>query len=379
MKVTRVTLQLQNMAASEIEGHIEPGVLERIKTKDSNPLFNAYSIAHEGISEGNVIGLGKVALKWLQNSIVKIFSKVKIGTKMLYGHKPGTNEHRDRPVCGEVVGKAIEKKDNITHALAIGYIYPEHRDKKLDVASFEGDVDLPDNLLNTPVIEEDKISEITGIALGDSEKIKPAFKGAVLQTALQMFDEGGIMPIKIEDVLAYLKENPGVHVSSIVDKEHLAKDPVVIDLIQSKNSNTWHQIERLKAEKITLQEKHDAEMKDLKDKSGVTSAKLLKIESVGLKDDILKERKFKEPMVKFINKRFKVFEPKDPEKVKSELNEFVDNTVDEYKELVTDGIIPDDTKKKDGVKARSKDDDKDRTTLETDPDLKKAEEELMGD
>ena len=383
MEINRVTLQLQNMAASEIEAHVDPAILNEIKQNDPHPLFRAYSIAHEGVSNGTVIGLGKVALRWLQNSIVKIFNKVKIGTNLFLDHIPGTNEHQGRTVLGRVVGKAIDKIDNITHALTIGYILPEHRDKNLNVSSFEGGVELPENLLNTPSIEEDKIREITGIALGSSEITQPAFPGATLQAALQMFTEAGKESkmsdsITFEQVLAYFEKNPGLSITAIFPREKVEKDPVVKEIAGAMNLNASAVIKRQEKTIETLKEKSEKEIADLKVANKDQGSKLLKINSIELKNDILKERKLDELTIKFVNKRYSDFIPVEEKTIKADLNTFIDGAMDELKDLKKDGIIPGGVsdEKVFGAKAPPAEGTQTKYGSKT-PELKKAESELM--
>lgn len=357
MKVTKTLLRLQNMAQAEILTYIPAGKLDEIKANDQNPLFKVFSIAHEGISNGTVIGLGKTALRWLQNSVAKIYEKLRPGTALFYDHEPGTNSHKGRTKIGEVISKAKQVISDTVHTVAITYIYPEFRKWDLDVASFEGDVTLPENLLNTPTIDPADIGEITGIALGNSAKMQPAFSNATLQGALQMMAENGEKKMKrnlqndipenltFAQVLEYVKTQK-VQPSDLFGADALKEDQTVQGIIKDGNKDTYHQAKRLEIEKAALKDKYDQEKKDLEEKLKNSLAKNAQIEAKDLTPEIFKERKLDEISQKFINKKLdKEFKPEDPENTKAELNKFIDVQVKEIEALREEGIIPKATEK----------------------------------
>lgn len=354
MKIKYITLQLQNMAQSEIIGIIDKDVLEDIKKSDPHPLFKVFSVAHEGVSHGNVIGIGKVALRWLQNAIRKIHERIEYGTKLFHNHIQGTNSHDGRTIVGRVVGKTLDIINDKLHTLSVAYIYPEFKDVNFDIASFEGDVLLPRDLTNEPIINPQNIGKITGIAVGSSENTSPAFKGATLQTALQMMSDGGIgenMTISLKEIMNYLKENPTVRPSTLFTKEAVLNDSVIQDAIKEGKADLWHQNERLKLEKEELKKKvvtAEEETKKLK-----TSK--LKTESVAKRDSIIKDRNLADNVVKFAVKRYdKDFNATTEENLTTDINKFLDEVIADFKELQDAGVIP-----KDSNDTSGNEDDKD--------------------
>jgi len=336
MKSERIIGRLQNMSATAIQNMIDPFILEKIKRYDPNPLFKAYSIGHEGVSTGNAIGIGKVALRWFESAINKIVEKIKLGTKFFKGHVFGTNETAGRKPIGEVVAKTTEKINGVTNAIVVAHIDPEHRDETLDVASFEGDVILPDDLANNPVISESDVQEITGITLGNSEKEKPAFSGAVLQGALQMLDTGatgGSRNMDLKDIIKAVQDGK-FSPSQIFDAEALRADETVADMIakQKGNENLFHEKNRLisnhKIEKEAWQKEKDTMLAKINE----LTPKALMAETTVLKDKIITERGgISDIQKKFIDSRFANFKPSEEAKVKEELNTFLDETLKEFK------------------------------------------------
>ena len=177
---------LQEMATDEIIHYIDPVQYTEIKKVDKNPLFKVFSLGHEGESTGKVLGVGEVVKKWVKNVIQMMHDKIKIGTKVFLHHNKD-NTHTGRLQLGKLVGKAIETLKNGLNTLGIIYISPEHREKKADIASIEA------KFTWNPFTKEIRgISDITGIALGNSDNMQPGFKGAVLQAQLQEFHDNHI-------------------------------------------------------------------------------------------------------------------------------------------------------------------------------------------
>lgn len=179
-----IVAKIQQMAASEILNIIPPEIYQQIKQRDSNPLFRAYVVGHEGESGGNVIGVGKVIIQWFNKTIRKLVEKLQFGTKLFHEHNQ-TNDNEGRMPVGELVGKKLQQIKDKLSAIAIAYIYPEYRTVPLDVASIEADVNLSAEE-GASAFEAD-VQEITGIALGNSAVDKPGFKHATLLAELQAF------------------------------------------------------------------------------------------------------------------------------------------------------------------------------------------------
>ena len=369
MEIKNTILNIQNMADGDIINNIPESKLNEIKEKDNHPVFKAFTIAHEGVSNGNIIGLGKTALRWLTNSVEKIYDKLKLGTKLFYNHVDGTNDSKGRIQMGEVVSKVKQVANGLTNIIAVGYIYPMYKDIEVDIASFEGDITLPDNLKNTPTIVPEKIRDITGIALGSSKKSQPAFKNATLQGALQMMAEGEKqMELTFEEVLKFVKNNKVVP-SDLYDIDMLKDDSTVKNIVKNGNKDTYYQAKRIAEEKETLKTTYEKEITDLKSKLKDININNAKIQAEKMVKDIYTKRKLDDISIKFIDRKItKEFKPENPEELDKEINIFIDNKIDELTDLRKAGIVPDLAKKIDGVGPN--------TAIENKSDMEKVQSEL---
>ncbi|MCX6348724.1 MAG: hypothetical protein NTV79_04355 [Candidatus Aureabacteria bacterium] len=200
----KIRVSLQEMAASEIAAMIPAGTIEEIKKTDRSPLFRAYVVGHEGEARGNLVGLGNIVKKWATAVIEKLHDRIKAGLSLFLGHGP-TNEATDRIPIGRVVGKKLMTIDGRTSAVIAAYIDPKYSKMDLNVASIEASVDLEVDRQGN--IMANDVSEVTGIALGNSAIDTPGFAGATLIGQLQAFAienkmvdpiQGGIPPVVID-------------------------------------------------------------------------------------------------------------------------------------------------------------------------------------
>jgi len=191
----RIQAQLRLMAASEISEMIPPDVLRDIKLRDSNPVFRAFVVGHEGEAKGNLVGIGNIVKQWFKTAIKKLHSKISAGIKLFSGHAE-TNETEGRIPIGEIVAKKLmQVKDKLSSIVAC-YVYPDFRHLPFDVASIEANINLEQNEEgNFDVIDTE---EVTGVALGNSDIDKPGFSGATLLGELQAFAEEKGITLKSE-------------------------------------------------------------------------------------------------------------------------------------------------------------------------------------
>lgn len=330
------------MASSEILSHIPANFYEEVRSKDPHPLFRAYVIGHEGISEGQVVGAGDVVKRWFSSAIEKIVEKLQYGTKIFHKHGK-TNVHSGRGIIGHVVGKAKQIIDDNMSAIAIAYIKPEYRDLKLDVASIEADVRLNDDR-NSGIYDAD-VQSITGIALGDSLSKKPGFPGATLVSQIQAFanktqynkGDRNMSDLTVSEVRSFIKAENLVP-SDLFGIGDLTKDPAIEAHIEEKSEQVVHsEIERRKKINKGFNETKEELIKTheevIKEKDKVING--LQSDTIKTKaPDWLKaqteKRKFNEEQVKFINRNISKFEPKEHEKAEEEFNKFLDDQVDDF-------------------------------------------------
>jgi hypothetical protein len=185
--------KLQSFTQNEIVSLLPNGMIGEIKKNNPHPFFQVYAIAHEGISKPKVIGEGYREIVWSKNLIKSIVSIVKKGVQFFVGHN-NDNSINGRRSVGEVVHTALKEVNGKLCALAIGLFRNKDEAKQYDVCSIEA---------NTNLIEDGKryiaesIEQITGIALGNSSKMTPAFSGAKRLGMLQAFEDSDV-EIKVE-------------------------------------------------------------------------------------------------------------------------------------------------------------------------------------
>lgn len=340
------------MASSEILEHIPASVYENIKAKDSHPVFRAYVVGHEGISEGQVVGRGDMVKRWFSSAIHKIVEKLQYGLKVFHEHGK-TNIHAGRGVIGHIVGKAKRIIDDNLSAIAIAYIKPEYRDLPLDVASIEADVILNDD--QDKGIYDANVEDITGIALGNSSINRPGFPGATLLSQIQAFAQshqshqyhpGGGDMNTISEVRDFIKSQ-NVKPSDLFGLDELIKDLSVERHFREEKKDEYEARKRVEQEKADERKRADDEQKKVKDEHDKVLKKkddeIAKLAGEGIKSKTTAwleaqkgKRELDDEQVKFITRNLPNFKPEDLEKAEVEFDKFLDGQIDEF-----DGIKKD--------------------------------------
>ena len=329
--------QLQEMAAEEILDHISASAYKRIKASDPKAEFRAYCIGHEGESSGKVVGMGRVIKKWAHSAIENINKKLAVGTKIFHMHGD-TNEHEGRKPIGEIVGKTLSDIAGRLSAIAIAYIYPAYHDIPLDVASIEADINMPESVNpNARAVDVD-VEEITGIALGNSEIVKPGFAGATLLASLQEFADnaGHEKPPKegdkmTPDELKKAVRDARVRPSDLFGADEIADDPIVQGVIRDRRRNEEGFGERMKEKLEGEKAKLEQEKKDLQAQLAAASKVSLKVKAAEAVKPAVEKRKLDEKQSAFILKHTDKFEPKSEETLAGDLDKFLDGKLDELK------------------------------------------------
>jgi hypothetical protein len=201
-----IRASIQNMARDEALSMIPKDTLERIRRTDRKPEIKIFAVAHEGTATGAELSFGakvRKAFNYVKDMIIKINEKINIGTPIFNRHEQ-TNENAGRLQIGEVVGKTMKFVGDKWAALTAVYVYPDHRDLKLDVASIEADIEyVPKTADAADVID---VHNISGIALSHSSVDAPAFRGATLLGVVQAFVMPETKEGRIENRIARLKE-----------------------------------------------------------------------------------------------------------------------------------------------------------------------------
>jgi hypothetical protein len=330
------------MASSEIAQMIPPARLREIKLTDPRPVFKAFVVGHEGEARGVMLGVGNIVKRWYRNAIEKLHEKIAAGLQLFHGHA-ASNDTAGRTPIGEVVGKKAMRIGARLSSVVACYIYPDYRHLPLDVASIEADVDLEQDAKSGLFVAD--VSQVTGIALGNSAIETPGFEGATLLGQLQAFAKSknvgdDLMDITIEDVKSFLKAE-NVKPSDLFGAETLAEDSSVKGLIdgETRRATSGEYAHRKRTEEAFTAARKEWEDKDkAKDnelktlKQGVTKGQL-----PALLEKKKTERKFDEKQVKFIAARIDKFMPSEKaEELEKDFDRFLDGAVDEYKVLAKD-------------------------------------------
>jgi hypothetical protein len=330
--------QIQEMASDEILDHVSASAYKRIKATDAKPMFRAYCIGHEGESTGKVVGMGRVVKHWARSAIEGINSKLAIGTKFFHLHGQETNDHDGRKPIAEVAGKALSDIAGKLSSIAIAYIYPAYHDIPLDVASIEADINMPETVNpNARAVDVD-VEEITGIALGNSQIVKPGFAGATLLASMQEFAEAGHekppkegdKPMTKDEVRQAIRDLK-LNLSDVFSPREIADDVSVQDVIRDKRRNEegfeGRQSAKLEAEKAKLEQ----DKKDLQAKLDLANRSTLKTRATESLKPAIEKRKLDEKQSAFIQKNAAKFSPTSEELLPGELDKFLDAQLDDLK------------------------------------------------
>jgi hypothetical protein len=347
----KILAQILAMADSEILGLISPRTIRDIKREDPNPVFKVFRVGQEGESRPHIVGVGATVQRWFQSAVEKLTERLGLGLPVYHNHMP-TNTSKNRPAIGEIVGKALKNIEGSLSSIAVAYIYPQFKDLPLDIASIEAGVMVPQDSREFDVKDVD-ISEVTGIALGNSLIKKPAFPGATLLAQLQAFAEtnrsGGEINMTTAEIKKAIRE-AGLQPSDVFSLKEITADPSIEEEMR-EGTPANREFVRLRQEfKDLKQQLKDAEARavllekekqTLSDQFKTSQSSVLKTKAREALEAVLAERpKLKEDvrLVKFIRKSFeKSFTPTDEAKVKDELNKFVDGQVTEFAEVMGDG------------------------------------------
>jgi hypothetical protein len=325
------------MAASEVLELVPASAYARIKAQDENPIFRAYVIGHEGEARPQALGKGQIISQWFKSAITKLYEKLMVGINIFHDHNLD-NSHEGRTPIGELVGKALKTVAGKLSALAIIYIRPEYKHLPLDVASIEADVDLMETSKN---VYEVDVSEVTGIALGNSSVNRPGFPGATLLAQVQgfekyhsKFNKGSGKMETVDEVREFIKVNK-IKPTDLFSVDNLTEEPMVKEFFKDDKSRAvtaeWEHRTRTDKKLNEMKADYEKQISDLKAINVKTAKEAAKVKVPEIVTKLAKDRKLDESQVKFINARIGKFEPKEADKLEAELNTHLDAEIDEYK------------------------------------------------
>lgn len=248
--------------------------------------------------------------------IRRIAEKIKEGTKFFLGHG-ATNDTEGRESVGEIVASFVKEVGGRLSHIIVGHFPNEEKVKDMDVCSMEADI-----YTDTDNIVGD-VNEISGIALGSSDKENPAFPGALRLGTVQCFDESGQNSRMKEKDMALTFEEIKTAVRQMNIYPHQ-----LFDMEDIKNDRTFSKVftdgeilkienEKLKKEKSEIETKSKEAIRQLDVSSAAAKLNTFM-------EDLTDKQK------KFITKLFK---PESIEKLDDDgIKEFVENAKKEFAE-----------------------------------------------
>jgi len=254
-------------------------------------------------------------LKWPRIIIQSLAEKIKEGTKFFIGHREN-NSNDNRESVGEVLVSFVKEIAGKLSNVIIGYFPEKEKVNDMDICSMEADVYTDDeNIVG-------EINEVSGIALGNSDKESPAFPGALRLNMVQCFAK------EID------KNKPG-------EGEHDMTFEEVKEAIRKMNIRPWqiYTLEDMKEDRVfgkvfeenstfkSDNERLEKENKEVKTKSEEAVRNSDIMQSKGRLEKLLEEG-FTDKQKAFIIKRFNPELEKDL--TDEGLNKFVESEKKEF-------------------------------------------------
>jgi len=191
----RVTLSVQALASftqEEILAMVPAAKLEEIRKTDEHPFFQAYCIAHEGVSTPTILGDTAKPITWFRKAVQSIKKVLLAGVKFFSGHNSDSSTE-GREALGEVVADLQREVEGNLNHIVVGYFPDKARVADMDICSQEAEWDL----IPTPQgFIADTLSKLTGIALSSSRDSTPAFAGARRLGMVQALESNAGVPAK---------------------------------------------------------------------------------------------------------------------------------------------------------------------------------------
>lgn len=198
------SVKIQGFTQDDILQKLPQEILSEIKSKDSHPFFQMYSLCHEGVSVPKILGEKAQPITWPKKAIQSIKNVITKGIKLFVNHNKD-NSTTNRKRIGEIVHSYEEEREGKLHYVIITYHKPDEREeaKKYDICSQEADWNFFEA---AGKLFADTMEKLTGVAVGNSAQQKPAFSGAKRLGFVQAFQNNTINDInegesKMSDIL----------------------------------------------------------------------------------------------------------------------------------------------------------------------------------
>lgn len=288
--------------------------------------IKVFGFASEGFHTfGGPGGIGKVSQVWNRDSVYSAHKALRMETPLFFGHSPKPISEREP--YGFVIGKDIQVIDDREQAIVAVYIHPKYEKERLDVVSIEAATDIIMQNGTQYVVE---VSEISAIAVGNSELMSPAFDTATLKAKIAAFaaqtqekevkkmaDE--LSPGEIRSAIRKL----GLTVFDLFSRKELQEDESVKEILSNKEAEIAKKYEKEKSEIESKVQEYEKRVGELSGKASYSefSKRLAKI---------TKDRKLDETQQKFLSSKAENLVINDFAKADSEIDQFVEDSLGEY-------------------------------------------------
>jgi hypothetical protein len=327
--------RIEAFSQDEILAMIDPENLEKIKQKDEHPFFQAYVMMHEGISKPRLLGDGYKNIHWTKQAVNSVKNIITKGVQFFVNHN-NDNSTNKRDSLGEIVGDKVEEVNGKLRHVIVGYFPPDKREeaKKYDVISQEANWNF---IEQAGQLFADSIEKLTGIALGDSNYNKPAFREARRLGFVQAFEnEGNNMNFdEIKKVITFDQIKQLVGERTIRPWQLFSENDMLDDRVFGKKLAEY---DTMKAELDRIKEdikKKDADIATLNKKAQLADIDT-RIES------ILKEKQFTDKQLNYIKGVFQKNKENLDDLSTEGLTKFIDQQQSNYKEVMKYAGLEDD-------------------------------------
>jgi cation transport regulator len=327
--------RIEAFTQDEILAMIDAETLDKIKQKDEHPFFQAYTMMHEGISKPRLLGDGYKKIHWTKQAVNSVKNIITKGVQFFVNHNKDNSTNK-RDSLGEIVGDKVEEINGKSRHVIVGYFPPDTREeaKKYDVISQEANWNF---IEQAGQLFADSIEKLTGIALGDSNYNKPAFREARRLGFVQAFEnEGNNMNFdEIKKVITFDQIKQLVGERTIRPWQLFSENDMLDDRVFGKKLSEY---DTTKAELDRIKEdikKKDADIATLNKKAQLADIDT-RIES------ILKEKQFTDKQLNYIKGVFQKNKENLDDLSTEGLTKFVDQQQSNYKEVMKYAGLEDD-------------------------------------
>jgi len=163
---------------------LDPAERARLRRSDRRPTLALYRVAHEGVSGGAVLGIGRMPKRWSRARVTELAEKMNGGVPVYRGH----SDTSERIAIGNVIKCFTKIANSGVEAFALVHIAKPEAAKeavmmKLDAASIEADLSLEPGGDAWDVAQ---VERVTGLALAEkSGGNAPGFSRAGLIAAVR--------------------------------------------------------------------------------------------------------------------------------------------------------------------------------------------------